>query len=802
MSIIELPIYETFPNYHSICNTKLKDISFIQDSWELCPTSSVKEIHSFLLKSYRDNTYVYTLIDSLSHINVSNCVKWKEFIYTKLQEEHDRISAYISSENNTVNKKHILSFLEGCGLMFSKQHKGTLSSLLETITTECRDDCLPYLCLCVTDKQEILSSCILYRYSFKQLIECSYICGNAELLFGYMLNQPEYAQSACHYTMKYTDKQTNDDILNLFCTVMSYGFQLRKATPYEFRFMRSPRLLYQPDKEALIDVCKTSFKMVQSSFTVNYDSFIMHSSDKYLSSFFSSLFYLLFKGNVTSSHKGKGLQLICILYKFKSSRSVCTYFDLFLFLLHHPTYCSLFLYTMSTIFIIPPCIHDTHQIDIYFRQSVKNCTDVNISCIGDMNGFLQYCIKTNLFSGHCTYISQNSLDYPSIVLRPLKRLEYINIESVLRSYLSEQVLPDCKDSIVSFYPHQLESIHKTTSIQFLQLRALPEGNKYIGVYTHSDEPSPIVYVYSDNCLPSVEDVSECIEMLTYSYTKIVCVVLVTPSFYFFIQLDSSYIPQKKDMITTYSSLLEKYNIRVEGKHKCQQWVHTEFTKEWNANKPFIVYSFIREEAKIVWQISIPLSYCKVNADKIEEEYSEIPEHSIFSDIGPFYQLDDPRMHKYNEDVYIYDDENIEDVNEQIQETEYSNALLFEQFNRYGIPEEEYDPEREQDTNKEEYYRSLEEKESYQLFIDKQYGEESAEPLQENISAYSNFTELKRQNLLEVGQTLTNTIKELVPKDEELGSSEDYLLHLNKVKEDSVEDGPEDSIYLQQMSLHL
>lgn len=797
MSIIEIPIYETFPQYHSICNKKLKDISKCKESWSACPTSTIKEIHSFLLKEYATNEYLYTFIDSLTHIKETNIQKWKAFIYTSLQEEEERLTSYIEKKNESIDIKHILSFLEGCGFIFSKQHKGNLSTLFETILAECTQDCLPYLCLCITSKQEILSSCILYRYSFKQLIECSHICGNPDILFSYMLNQPEYSQLTMHYTMTYSDSQTNHSILTLFSTVISYGFQLRKASPYQFYFIRSPHILYAIDKEAIMNVCQTSFKMVQSSFTVGYDSFLTYESNQQLTTFFSTIFYLLFRGNKVE--KEKQLWLTCVLHKFKSSNGVCTYFDLFLFLLHHPTYCSFFLYNVTTLFILPPCIQDVQHIEHLFKKKANECANVNISCIGDVRPFLQYCIKIGLFSANCSGVQTNSLGYPSITLHLVKKLEYINIDAVLHSYLTEQTLEECTERI-SFFPHQLETIYKQSSLQFLQLRSFPNTSELVALYTNVDNPSPIIYAYSEHCLPSVKDIKECMELLTYSHAKIMCVVLVTPSFYFFIQLRSS-IPSET-VIHRYSTLLDKYNISLEGKKKCQQSVHKSFTDEWNSIEPFVIHSFIRDDAKTMWKISIPFIHCDALLSE-KETPEEIEYSSTFSDIGPFYQLDDPKMHKHNEYAYIYDDENIEDINEQIAETEYSNALLFEQFNRYGIPEEEYEPERKQDTNKKEYYDSLQEKESYQLFLNTQYVEEVLD-LPEIEEKDSDFSDLKRQNKEEKGQSLTSTIKELVPPDEELGSSEDYLLHINTVKEDMTKDDDhtQDSIYLYQMSLHL
>lgn len=797
MSIIEIPIYESFPKYHSVCDIKLKDIIKCQETWQSCPTSSVKDVHSFLINEYKGNTYLYTFIDSLTHINENNVHKWKEFIFGKIQEEKERLTTYVSAKNVEFDRQNILSFLETCGLVFSKQHKGKLTTLLDIIIEECKEDCLPYLCLSITSTQEIVASCILYRYSFKQLIECSYLCGNADILFSYMLHQPEYAQSTIYYTMLYEDKQSNHDILESFSTIMSYGFQLRREKPYNLQFIRTPQLLSVIDKESIQSILQHSFKLEQGAFNVLYDSFVVYSSTQHLKSFFSSLFYFLFKGKMDDSLLNKQLRMVCFLHKFKSSHSICTYFDLFLFLLHHPNYCSIFFYNLTRIFLVPSCISDIYHIDSILKKKIKECMECNIACIGDIKPIVQYCIKSALFNSNCSQVHTNILGYPSISLQPLKHLEYINVDSVLHSYLTEQTIPECNSNI-SFFTHQLETIYQSSSIHFLQLRTLEQELMAIHIKDAVNEPSPVVYVYSSHCIPSVYDIKECIELLTYSYTKIMCVVLVTPVFYFVVQLSSLFM---MDSIEQYSELVDKYNISLEGKNKCQQSIQKSFTLEWNQISPFVIHSFIRDDANKMLKITVPLVQCISSGEK-EEEVEE--QSSVFSDIGPFYQLDDPIMHKYNEEVYIYDEENIEDINEQIAETEYSNALLFEEFNRYGIPEEEYDPDRKQDTNKKEYYESLAEKESYQLFIDKQYEEEGVEVVEkmEDTSDTDNKN-LLRQSSEEKGQSLTSTIKELIPQDEELGSSEDYLLHLNTVKEDMTEDDhSNDSIYIHQMDLHL
>ncbi len=767
MSIIELPIYETFPGYHSIITKKKKDIEQCLLMWENCPTDSMQSIYNFLHTEYHNNQYLVPLIDSLSHIKETSISRWKSFIYDGLIKEKETLDSY--TKQDSIDTKHIITFLEDCGVRMSSKQNNSLSDLMTRIQKECTYDCLPYLCIALTETDIVVSSCIIYRYAFKQSIELTHLCGNLDILFKLMLQQPEYYQLSIYCTYTYEVSHSNDELLSTISTIMSYDFHMKKAVPYSFLFIRSPHQYFPLDKQGISSILQSSFKIESSMFITDSHTFIQYKDHQQLQSFFSILFYLMFKGDIIHALQDISLKLVCICHKLKTRQSRCSYFDLFLFLLHVPTYCSVLFYNMTTLFLIPPLIQNTAHIDGIIKKMVKQSYNVNISYIGTIQPLIHYCVHSDLFSASCSQIDRNIFQFRSIQFSPLRKLDFIHVNSLLQSFMKTQIVTDCTQAL-SFFPHQLETIYNQSSMHFLQLHS--DSVNMIATYdSTNDNPSPIIYYYIENDLPNKDDIQKCIELFSQSFGTIMCIVVVTKCYYFFIQCKQTLSHSYTDILERYNVLIDKYGISLEGKLKCQESVCKHFTNEWNQIEPFYIHSFVRETSKLNWKINIDLVSCKKSSKGKEEDTEEedIGTQSIFSSIGPFYQLDAPRLHKCNEDVFIYEEDNIEDINEQIAETQYENALLFEEFNRYGIPEQEYEPELKQDLNKEEYYDSVLKNESYDLFLEKQYEDESLNVLQEDAK------ETVGTQQVEYGRDVVNQVKDMLSSQDELANSEDYLL---------------------------
>jgi len=776
MSIIEIPIYETFPGYHALITKKNNDIDHCIATWNNCPTESIQSIYHFLNHQYFTNSYLSSFIDSLSHINNSpqTITRWKTFISNQIQKEKELLQSY--SPNDTIDTKHIVNFLTKCGLHISTSHSSILQQLFSKLEKECTDDCLPYLCIVINTSEEIISSCVMYRHTFKQSITCSELCGNIDALFTLMLHQPEYSQQSIYCSVMYEDMHSNDQITLNLSTIFSYGFHLKSANPYLFLFLRQPHVFFPIDKQSITSILQSSFKVASSSFTTDIDTFMQYNKHQQLHSFFSILCYNLFKGEIISGQARIHMKVIC--HKFKSRQMNCTYMDLFLFLLHHPTYCSVLLYDLNTLFLIPPLVQHTSHIDESVRQLIKPNNNsgvicVNISCIGDIQSLTHYCIHSSLFSAGCSKIEANRFGFQSITLYPLRKLDAIHIDAMLHSYLHAQSIPEEKEGKISFFPHQLETIHTHSSLLFLHIYSIPSPtNTIIAMYNpKQDTTSEIVYYYTEHCIPTQDDIKQCIDLFL---SGIMCIVMVTPVYYFIIQYRKERMSSSDAIHSLYTTLIQKYDISLKGKGKCQENIRVHFTNDWNQIEPFYVQSFTREEAKFSWMISVNLlSNISESVTKtVIQIQSEVP--SVFSTMGPFYQVDAKKIHSYDESVYIYDDDNMEDVNEQIAETEYENALLFEQFNRYGIPEQEYEPEEKVDLNKEEYYDSVLKQESYALFLASQEEQDVNELEGVYIEQSSDTGNVQKE---EKGVDMVQQVKEMLSSEDELSSAEDYLLYV-------------------------
>jgi hypothetical protein len=782
-------------------------------------------------------------------------MKWKEHIYTIINEEENNI--IFSSTSNLpkeINSDFLYSFLQECGINAKKSLFTILSDIISDISKNCSIDCNPSLLLYISNDNEIISSCIIYNYIFKNTKHIHHICGDYKFLLYHIVQDFNYFNHTITCKLDYNSDTTLFDSL---IYTLSLGFSVQQLNLNTLFIIRKPTKSYElVPVQHIKHLLSTSFIVSTpgrndvSFFTISL-SFLKNIISNQTTTYkqIQTLLQLLFRSlHLTGTNKLnniKTVQMMLKLYINYTNKKLISLFDLILYLIRN----------QSIYFIIYTHLTSSNKIKcIYINESIyKNLKDkyelyITRECIPNpdkkdsmtfklesfqklqivMNPMITYILqfisKLSSYSSSISYI-KNLFDNDCVELIPIRLLTNSDIDFFMSQYIKNNNTNLSCNAKIMFHSNQLmllPNLHLSQSVMIKHsIDKSTSEYKYIDTmidYTKTVTNSEIVYYDCSNSLfPSGDMLHSVFNSMISSNIKIS--ILVGEMFFFFISLHSEYIQQlkinKNNKIDTEDIRTELINLSNE--FNTSKYDNTSNNINNNTFMSSICKLFVAKlNQMIVSNSNITIFNVKGftrneinNTDSIEITYNSIGEKDCFNNTtdlftredlselneqiqlstvyqsaGPFYQLDYIDLRHKNEEISIYAEDDVEDMNEQFQETQYENALMFEQFNRYGIPEEEFDHYNNFDTNEEEYNKKMIEVSNYKEFSDMEIKEQE-EALDEYVPVEDKDKD-EELNLLSNIDNNNNRVKKHMFKDDdykefEISSSEDYLIHPDYLK---------------------
>ena len=876
MSIVQIPFDELFisKEYIEIIQQKSKDIYKLKNIWNTIESEwknilhsipinckdkicfdSIKNVQSYFIdyfnKKCQDNIYLLTIIDSLNGLNLDvkstyeiqlQLDKWKMYIQTLIEQEINIITNTVNNTNTNSSYSEqlqsFITFLKSCN---KNKSGGIIDDIMHTLKNKYYNDTIQskqYILLLINKKDNIIASCILNHYYFKNNLHLSHFCGDSLQLITQYLITNKINNSSITTDISFTF----DSFLNCFdLCILNFTMKHIKSNEKD----NTITISYEYKDKSNINIksiqyCQEIFKTYIPLHKSIASTSICLFPFQYISKCKEFSYYIQPLLNNIYKHLCHPINNTNMIVKFylhdnNISNKTSIFGNIIFLLLQNKIIfkCLLQELTSSTkIKIIQPITIDNNdeilktivleEINSFPSNESKKLYKTESFNILNIPKYsttlLNYITSSKLYSTVINVV-KNSCGEESINLVPIKNLENKDILNLLKNEYSNTILTseNCNAKII-FPCYLLYKLPNNYDSQYFQLKHTSineNGQKIIQTFIHSETntlyQSEVLYIKSLDYLPSVNTLIKCITDILNSDIKIICIV--SNHFYIFLQLTSNFIDtvikqaDKNNTLFT-DSIYTILNSTFNDKNKL-----LDINKDKNINDTLLestLQLFINKCNTIKYN-NVFIMKCKgytrndiLSLDTIEYDYNEnsntcfpntvlskyeeIKEEEIknnfytenyFDEIGPFYQLDERDLHHKNTYNDVYDEDNRDDEVEEYRGIDYEHTLLLEEFNRYGYPPEEYNVELKIDLNKDEYYKSVQEEEDYRYFTQEQ---ESFDTLIEPLTIESDENKLELNTLKQLS-TIKNK-NDIHLFQDTTGSMK---VNPNNIKEQDVED---------------
>lgn len=834
-------------NTYEILNRK-KDIDFIisnltnSNSLSLSkyylnnnPKSIKENLKEYFISTFKNNYYLPYLLDSINTLKIDEQIDTKNKTkilnsYTKyLVKISKELSQKLSTDLNIIEKDSdsthfddFIDFLNSNNCNFSKNIENEIADLLEKNDSE--HILSNYYILCLIKDNKIIASTLQRYFIFKQTIQLSNFCGDYISIikhafktfsnFNFILN---VSMDSSNFTLK-----TVLDLIecNLECTSIIFNnnkFHLtlkRASTDIQKVNLND----IKSKLESQLDIVKldNDLMMLKSNYNEFENFYIFSKENKYIQTFISLFLKLLnFSKLKNIFHYLRNKINIEIVFNLDNSNlSNISLFDLLLKLLIHSNTQivkisnyqisnSLILKQIETGNLFNPnnnCNISNNIINYLLSDltySTYNLLDISIFCKPLLTAIQQ----THLFSNSILStegLYENNIDFIRLTLHSELNIENIeNIKNKLYSNNNKLLNNiDCKadilflSSTLFYFPSK-----DTPKILYCGTKATVNKNNsdklivYVNLFTESKDSEICIYSIED-IIPNKEELEGLLTDLANDNIKIA--IIASPKYFMFImcyhEINGKNISLDLNTISEndLNSVLESLKIKLESlKFNVEVYTRDEML---NLDKIVIHYE------KLGVDTCFPDTQEYNSNEILEAEARKID--MDMENLAPFYQLDDRVVHIYNNEVDIYDEDSRDDENRQYKYTFYEYGMLMEEFNKYGIPEDDpADVLFEEDTiplTNDEY---IEVYQDYSVFsrnqlvenddsVDKSFESES-EYKRDNVNEVEDVKKfdkyLKEYNKLFEGDKLVGHLKKEVEYELE---PEDMMINTKVIKEKS------------------
>lgn len=712
---------------HELTNRK-KDIDFIISNLNsnlsnFNQKSTKENIKTHFISAFKNNYYLHYLLDSLNTLKNDTDSKIINAYIKHIIKISKELSHKLSTDLNIIQKESdsthfddFLEFLNSNNCIFSKNIENEIANILEK--TESENILSDYYILCFIKDNKIIASTLQRYFIFKQTILLSNFCGDFISIIKYSFKTFANFNFIIDISINVEDfsLKTMLDLIecNLECTNITFNNN-------KFH-LRLKHLSSDTEKVNLINIknkFETSFDIIKLEndlvkLKTNYNElenlYIFSNENKYIKTIFSLFLKLLnFSKIKPIFHYLRNKIDIEIIFNFYENSKI-SLFQLFLNLLinSYSKFDSNILkisnYQISNNLIIKQIetgnlIHlnnrcnlsDTSiQYLIYdLTYSKYNLVDISIFC----KPLLEIIQQTHLFSNSILStegLFEDNMDFIRLTLHSELNIENIeNIKNKIYSNSNKLLNSiDCKADIL-FFSSSLFYFPSKDTPKILYCGTKATVNKdnseklivYVNLFTESKDSEICIYSIEDN-IPNKDEFNGLLSDLFIDKIKIA--VVASPKYFMFI---------------TSNDTMNSKNINIDfttiGENDSNLILEIMKSKLESLNFKAEVYT--RDEILNLDKIVIHYEKLGVNTcfpDTQEYNSNEILEGQVrmidmdMENLAPFYQLDDRVVHIYNNEVDIYDEDSRDDENRQYKYTFYEYGMLMEEFNKYGIPEDD------------------------------------------------------------------------------------------------------------------
>jgi hypothetical protein len=715
MSIISFRLDDIlqFQNDTQILDTRLKDITFIETYFqknkitltniETIDCKSIKQTLTSKVKTtFSNNFYLNHLLESINHLNFectnikSYLEHFRTFIIKKCKEEITKLETdnnYIQTDESKY--EDFLLFLNNMKCTFTKSIENELIKLLE-LSNENTNFSEYYITCYINNEKKIIASCLQQAFIFRQHIHLTQFCGDYIPLIKYMFK--------IYFNYNYTIKLTEDiniftpkyiaDMVNINCNLKDISLKDNMITTiytYKANSKNNSKNTIFEDLTKLINI---EIENNILKFTCKYDYLANLYINKDISNIPAFYNYLL-----------KCLQFNIIQQKYEYLKSKLQFvyyieihdfnnkiknnlFDLFIVLLKLVKNKNTIVQTINYQFtkdihikqIIATHLNKNNTLENIIKNEMKQCNNCYLDIDKSNSTLIDYAKALNIFSNSISYTTSIlNENINCIRLSPLKTFNYEKQQQEEQNILDKI---NCRANLI-FSTTNLFYYPEKTTPKFLYCGTKSTINKnnnneldvYVNVFTEAKK-SEICLINLDKDTIDKNEVEMFMPLLLSDNIKLV--VLCAESYYLFIMY-------KKDITTD--------KIKIEN----MIYLFIDFVNNSNTiSDDFYIEKYTRSD--ILNRDEIIIYYDKKSStcftDTAEFNSNEILEGEVrkinmdMENIGPFYQLDDRLMHVYNNEIDIYDEDNRDDMNRQYLYTFYEYGMLMEEFNKFGIPEDD------------------------------------------------------------------------------------------------------------------
>jgi hypothetical protein len=826
-------------NTNEILNRK-KDIDFIISHTSSIPQSSIshfnkKSIKHYFISTFKNNYYLPYLLDSLNTLKINDEIDKKsknkivdayiKHIIKISKELSQKLSTDLNIIENNSDSTHFddfINFLNTNNCIFSKNIENEIADLLEK--NESENILSDYYILCLIKDNKIIASTLQRYFIFKQTIQLSNFCGDYISIIKHSFKTFSNFNFIINISIKHEDftLKTMLDLIecNLECTSITFNnnkFHLiLKHLSTDTQKVNLNNIKSKLETQFNIIQLENDLIKLKTNYNELENLYIFSNENKYIKTIFSLLLKLLNFSKIKSIfHYLRNKIHIEFIFDFLNNSKI-SLFSLFLKLLinsnsdSNSNILKISNYQISNNLTIKQ-IETGNLLDLNNKCNISentihyliydltyskyNLLDISIFC----KPLLEIIQQTHLFSNSILStegLFEDNMDFVRLTLH--SELNTENIENIKNKiYSNSNTLLksiDCKADIL-FFSSSLFYFPSKDTPKILYCGTKATVNKdnsdklivYVNLFTESKDSEICIYSIEDN-IPNKEELESLLTDL--SMDKIKIAVIASPKYFMFI---------------TYNSKVNSKSISLDFNTTAENDLNTllEIIKTKLESLKFNVEVYTRDEMLNLDKIVIHYEKLGVDTcfpDTQEYNSNEMLEGQVrmidmdMENLAPFYQLDDRVVHIYNNEVDIYDEDSRDDENRQYKYTFYEYGMLMEEFNKYGIPEDDpADVLSEEDTiplTNDEY---IEVYQDYSVFsrnqivdnndsVDKPFENEFIQTEVDEVEDVKKFDKyLKEYNKLFEGEKMVGHLKKEVEYELE---PEDMMINVKVIKEKS------------------
>ena len=760
-----------------------------------------------------------------------NLFSFEELIKSKEHFNHQNVKEQLNS---------FLTFLQSCKVKNDKTFEEQIINNLIDCSIQ-NISCKQYLVLFI-NKNRIISSCICTDLFFKNTYHLSYFCGDYITLINNFTQENTNKKYKITFTL-FFNESSFQDMLNpiIKCNHLFYMNKIELIeSGIKIHYSQSSKTLTNglqlkelyTDLQKIIKIEKCNSIDIA---TLKIDISLFTNLIK-IEDYIKPLITLLKKEIYIPKYVASKIILKCYYSSSKIKKTITFSELIYELLLTSNIYFKYYLQYLTKdkiVKIIPnfeidnnDIIHSIllEELNPYPSEESKICFNMDYFDILNIPRYnktlIDYTIVSKMYTSNVVYI-KNCFDEHSINLFPLKTLsmEDIQIENIDTIEYEGDEKNRC-NVVIKFSSQLLNLLPNNYDTQYFHIKRM--GEKEIKTFIHQEynffdeknTKSEILYMKSKTLIPSVENIIHFIQNCLLNDVKIVC--LVSEQLFIFLQLTEQFrnevmskmsestimVNSLKEIISSKLSLLHSSSTSTKKLTELElESLSIEFCKSLNEIKYLniqIMNAICYTRMEIIDTDVISITYnqksetcfseqTSINGDIMETVENEVVNNfysiNYFDEIGPFYQIDQRDLHRKNEYVDVYDEDDREDEVEQYRNTDYEHALLMAEFNQYNYDPEEFNVELKINLNTKEYFDTLKSEEDYLDFTEKieELDNEFVE-LDKKGEENDNISLDLRSNKEEIHMFKPKINIDIAGKNENL-DVEDYMIQKNLIKSD-------------------